>query len=518
MDYKEVRSEIKGGRVDAVLKEVGRAQGIQFLLEALNDKDKRIRVNSIRHLEEMEVVEAVGSLAPLLSDRDQDVQNAAVSALSKIGKQSVISIIWSLETPGSQRENASRVLSNIGPKFISENLEEIKKKDIGSSFHLATFLELYHPDSEIKQRGIDVSSALLSAGMSEFSLKDTANKIFSSLEDPVPEVRERGAQMIGRMAAQPELSILKLTKLLDDASEPVVIAAINSLAMFGEPRVLPNLEKKAKSKSPEIRKAVAANLGKIFSPKAAELLIPLLIDEKEASIVGTADFSLQRLGENAIPALIASFSMGNPRSVDVIFKIGRASIPPLLSVLNSNDENSVKQAQDALIQFSEKSIDPLSQEISRQPSPQLLRNSIPILGQLPGNKPIMILWSLSKDKSNRKLIAANLKESVQAVECLVQNIEELDERAIEGISAILMQLPVEMAVEPLILGFSTAPTKYHNFLINLLQNLGEKAILSRFKDMAKSSPEEAKALLLALCGIEEFQNICKKGRKSLKIR
>ncbi len=518
MDYKQARSEIKGGRVDDVLKVVGRAQGVKFLLDALNDKDKRIRVASIHHLEKLEVIEAVGGLIPLLSDRDQEVQDAAVNALSKIGGHSVISIIWGLETPGSQRENASRVLSNIGPKLISENLEEIKKTNIGSSFHLATFLELYHPDSGIKQTGIDVSSALLSAGMSELSLKNTANKIFSSLEDPAPEVRERGAQMIGRMTALPEISILKLTKLLDDVSEPVAIAAINSLAMFGEPRVLPNLEKKAKSKSPEIRKAVAANLGKIYNPKAAELLIPLLIDEKDTSVIGTADFSLQRLGEHAIPALIASFSKGNPRSADVTFKIGRASIPSLLVVLNSKDETSVKQAQEALIQFSEKIIEPLSQEISRQPSPQFLRNSIPLLGQLPGDQPIMILWSLSKDKSNRKLISANLKENVQAVECLVRNIEEFDEGMIEGISGILVQLPVEMTVEPLILGFSTVPTKYHNLLINLLQSLGDKTILSRFKDLAKSSPEEARALLLALCGIEEFQKICKKGRKSLKIR
>ncbi|MFW9914976.1 MAG: HEAT repeat domain-containing protein [Candidatus Thorarchaeota archaeon] len=518
MDYKEVRSEIKGGRVDDVLKGAGRAQGIQFLLEALKDKDKRIRVNSIHHLEKLEVIEAVGGLVPLLSDRDQDVQNAAVSALSKIGKHSIISIIWALETPGSQRENASKVLSNIGPKLISENLEEIRNTNIGSCFHLATFLELYHPDSEIKQTGIDVSSALLSAGMSNLSLKDTANKIFSSLEDAAPEVRERGAQMIGRMAVLPEISILKLTKLLDDPSEPVVIAAIKSLAMFGEPRVLPNLEKKSKSKSPEIRKAVAANLGKIYNPKAAELLIPLLIDEKNTSVIGTADFSLQRLGENAIPALIESFSKGNPLSADVAFKIGRASIPSLLAVLDSKDETSVKQAQDALIQFSERTIAPLSQEISRQPSPQFIRNSIPLLGQLPGDQPIIILWSLSKDKSNRKLIAANLKENAQAVECLVHNIEEFDESMIEGISAILMQLPAEMIVEPLILGFSTAPTKYHNFLINLLQRIGEKTILSRFKDMAKISPEEARALLLALCGIEEFQKICKKGRKTLKIR
>lgn len=518
MDYKEVRSEIKGGRVDDVLKVVGRAQGIKFLLDALNDKDKRIRVNSIRHLEKIEVIEAVGGLIPLLSDRDQDIQNATISALSKIGIHSAISIIWSLETPGSQRENAARVLSNIGPKSISKNLEETRKTNVGSSYHLATFLELYHPDSEIKQTGIDISSALLSAGMSELSLKNTANKIFSSLEDPAPEVRERGAQMIGRMAALPEISILKLTKLLDDASEPVVVAAINSLAMFGEPRVLPNLEKKSKSKSPEIRKAVAANLGKIYNPKAAELLIPLLIDENDTSVIGTADFSLQRLGEHAIPALIASFSKGNPRSADVTFKIGRASIPLLIAVLNSKDENSVKQAQDALFKFSEKIIAPLLQEINRQPSPQFLRNVIPLLSQLPGDQPIITLWSLSKDKSNRKLIAANLKENVQAVECLVHNIEEFDESMIEGISAILMQLSVEMTVEPLILGFSVVPTKYHKLLISLLQALGDKTILSRFKNLAKSRPEEARAMLLALCGIEDFQKICKKGRKSLKIR
>ncbi|MFX0117713.1 MAG: HEAT repeat domain-containing protein [Candidatus Hodarchaeota archaeon] len=518
MDYKEIRSEIKKDRINEVLKVAGRDQGVKLLLDALNDKDKTIRLNTIRYFELMEVVEAIGGLVPLLGDRDEDIRNATVSALSKIGKLSLVSIIWSLETPGIQRENASQVLSNIGPEIIAEKLEGTRKTNIGSSFHLATFLELYHPDKDIKQTGLDISSALLSAGVSPLVMKDTANKIFDSLEDPAPGVRERSAQMIGRMAVLPEISILKLTRLLDDVSDPVVVAAISSLAMFGEPRVLPSLEKKAKSKSPQIRKAIATNLGKIYNPRAAELLIPLLIDENDPTVVEAADLSLQRLGEHAIPALIRSLSKGDSHSADILVKIGRASIPYLIEVLDSKNPNSIHQAQIALAKFAEKSIPLLSQKITGQISPIFLKNVIPLLCELPGEGPIRILWSLSKDVSNRKLIAASLEANVPtAVECLVKNIEGFDESMIEGISAILAQLPSEMTVEPLILGFSAIPTMYHERLITFLHVIGEKSVLSRLKNIAKTRPEEARALLLGLCGMEDFEKLCKKGKKSLRI-
>jgi HEAT repeat protein len=518
MDYKEIRSEIKKGRINEVLKEADRSQGVKFLLEALHDKDKTIRINAVRYSEEMEVTEAIGGLVPLLGDRDEDIRNATVSALSKIGKLSLVSIIWSLETPGIQRENASKVLSNIGPEIITKKLEGTRKTNIGSSFHLATFLELYHPDNEIKQAGLDISSALLSAGVSPLVMKDTANKIFASLEDPAPGVRERSAQMIGRMAVLPEISILKLTRLLDDVSDDVVAAAISSLAMFGEARVLPSLEKKARSKSPKIRKSVASNLGKIYNSRAAEILIPLLIDESDPAVIEAAEFSLQRLGEHAIPALIMSLSKGDPRSADVLVKIGRASISPLIEVLESKNANSIHQAQVALARFAEKSVPLLSQKIAGQFSPIFLRNVIPLLCQLPGEEPIKLLWSLSKDNSNRKLISASLEANVPtAVECLVQNIRGFDESVLEGISVILAKLPPEMTVEPLILGFSTIPPTYHERLVTFLYTIGEKTILSRLKNIAKTRPEEARALLLGLCGMDKFEKLCKKGKKSLKI-
>ncbi|MHA2232234.1 MAG: hypothetical protein ACXAB4_07070, partial [Candidatus Hodarchaeales archaeon] len=214
----------------------------------------------------------------------------------------------------------------------------------------------------------------------------------------------------------------------------------------------------------------------------------------------------------------ASLSKGNPRSAAALEKIGRSSIPYLIDSLISKNSNTIQQASDLLTRFSEDTIPPLVQKIENQVPPLFLKNTIPLLCRLPGEQPIKVLWSLSNDKSERKLIAASMRNEVPtAVDCLVKNIEEFEESLIESISEVLVQLPSEMTVEPLILGFSTAPEEYHARLITLLCSLGDKAILSRLKILTKSKPEEAKALLLALCGMKEFQKVCNKGKKSLKI-
>ena len=519
MEYKEARNIIKNQDTNELVSAVGRAKAIQFLQKALRDKDKSTRLEAIRNLGKQRATQAIGDLLPFLRDNDQEIQSAVIETLSRFGKLSVVSLIWCLEASALQRQNASLALSNIGPELIGEVLQETRRVNVGSSFHLATFLELYHSDERVRQAGIDVSSALLSEGVSPLVMKNTASKIFTSLRDDSTTVRERGSKMIGRMGVSPDISIMKLTELLDDPSESVQCAAIGGIAMFGEPSVLPNLAKKAKSKSSEVRKAVAFALGKIYTSDSAILLIPLLLEKNKTGVIEAADISLQRLGRHSLAPLISSLSIGDSRSADAIAKIGRSVIPHLIESLNSKDANTVRQVQELLAKFGEDSIIPIQQKLAGEVSLTFKRNLIPLLCRLPGVQPISILWSLSQDGSTRKLLVITL-ESIgsEAIEYLVNNIEHIDRSKIKLISEIITKLPPKMTVGPLIIGFSALHAmQCQDVLIRFLVATGDKAILTWLTDLTRSKPEEARAYLLALCGRSDFNKLCKKGRKRLKI-
>ncbi len=519
MEYKEAKNHIKNQTIEQMIESAGQTTGYTFLEQALTDKDKSVRLNTIQFMGEKILTQSLGNLIPFLGERDRDIQEATIKTLSKMGALAVVSLIWSLETPDLQRNNAASVLLEIGPQIIQDILDQTRASNVGSSFHLATFLELYHPDEDIRQSGINISSPLLSAGISPLVMKDTANKIFNSLRDNDPNVRARGARMIGRLGVSPDLSIVNLTKLLDDESEQVQIAALGSLAMFGESRTLPFFEKKTQSKSANVRKATATGLGKIYNADSAKILVPLYLSDNKSGVIEAADISLQRLGEHALPALIQSLSQGNPRSVEIITKIGRSSIPQLIEALESKSMETINLTYKILIEFADDSIINIQEKVQNEVSQIFVRNLLPLLPKLPGEVPIHIVWFKLISKGSVKQIIETITEfGERSISYLVKMISNLEPNLIEPTCEVLSKLPLEITVEPLIMGFSSITEPETEIVIKFLKAIGEKSVLNRLKELAKENPEEAKILLLGICGVKEFEKLCTKGRKALKMK
>jgi HEAT repeat protein len=127
-------------------------------------------------------------------------------------------------------------------------------------------------------------------------------------------VREKGAQLLGKLGPLAKAAVPELLRALGDPDMTVATTAAGALSKIGEPAV-PGLIAATTSTNQITRHMAVFALGEIGS--SARESIPALISRLEDSypfVQSSASWSLAQMGSNAVAPLIEATTSENPRT------------------------------------------------------------------------------------------------------------------------------------------------------------------------------------------------------------
>ncbi|GAB4490567.1 MAG: HEAT repeat domain-containing protein [Thermodesulfovibrionales bacterium] len=263
-DVKKALVFIGGDRPESLLKlfETDNAHQLRFICEVagmvpspvfydtfatlLANEDGHVRAIAARSIAKLKDARSVPTLCGMLTDPYEDVQEAAVDALTFQKDLLPVSGLRGMLKAGNAvlRRNAARVLGKIGAAGAVD--------DLG------------------------------------FALKDENTRVRKAGVEALSQIRTAEA-------------VRYLTHALTDEDPDIRISATLSLGSIGGPGVLDSLAILATDPDNFVRVAAARALGMLKDPSAVEILVPLL-DDRSGFVVTTAIESLQALGGAAAQA------------------------------------------------------------------------------------------------------------------------------------------------------------------------------------------------------------------------
>jgi len=304
-----------------ILGKVGGNRAVEELIKYVDDPDRDVRSAVTTALGEIGNNQAIEFLKKSLKSPKKEVRHRSVEVLGKFGEEIVESLVESLSDDyWYVRDAACQALARLGKKVIPylENVYSTGNEDIRISAIKA-----------LAAIGSDAMSQLIKA------LADKYEPICHKAADAIIKI---GPSVIDQLLAvyRKESSSLQVRHWI--------------IYIFGqiEPggaghKVLPYIVEALKSNDIIIRYAAACALKNFKSSKVVSILIELLSDIHE-EIREKAMDNLIGMPKESIPALIGSFNHENwiirKNTAIALGKIGRESIPHLLKVLQSGDEDS----------------------------------------------------------------------------------------------------------------------------------------------------------------------------------
>ncbi len=300
--------------------------------------------------------------------------------------QDVQSLIADLNKQGRERLQAIKSLADLGPKaspavpklfkFFSESDEDLRLNAaialgrIGKASVKTLTKGLSSDDADVRFYSVWALSWVGPPG------KGAAPSVVKLLADENAEVRRKAAYTLGRIAPEPKAVVQHLIKALADKETAVSQAAANSLPKFGKAAV-PALVKALKKDGPS-KKYAAQSLGKIGAE--AKEAIP---DLKEMLFKSDPDIS--RIAANTLA------------------KIGRDSIPVLMTAAKSDNQTMRSQAVLALQQIGVPAVPHIVDLLDKKYAVDVRRQAAQLLGGMQVNDKMVVLglaYAL-KDKDNQ---------------------------------------------------------------------------------------------------------------------
>lgn len=393
--------QIMGGRALTLLPTLEQANFREYLLAALSDEDEEIQDKAISGLVFMQVPEAADPIIQLAAkldfdeDDQQDRLEIIAKALAEIGSMQALKkalysgepakIFLAIRTlrlcPGPE---SSELLRSFFP-HQDRNLQRTiidALMQVGSEQDAGFFLDLLtdHNDGHVLKQSLRFLAR--TGKQPEF-----ADKIFSLLEHPYPDVREAALEtciavgdqnMMARfqqMFASPDpgkrtMAVLGLGNLgcadhmdllkraLEDESPAVRKAALEaSIKLCGlTPEVLALVSQRLQDEEREVRLALISLIGECDSNQVD--VVPLL----KMALTDNYDWvrvrAVEALGEkrvrDAIPDLAPMLEQGSQLiALKVIWALGRiggkAAFQILMDALNSDDPELINAAEEAIV-------------------------------------------------------------------------------------------------------------------------------------------------------------------------
>jgi len=233
----------------------------------LSDGDGHVRASAAIGLSRLENLAAIQVIKKLLSDPYEDVQEAAVSALSNLREGIDVEefIGYLKHRDPAMRRNAALLLGAMG---------------VESSVNALGFA--------LKDEDVSVRQAVIEA-LSSMKTDDSVRYLILGLTDENPHIRASAALSLGSIGGEEVLEPLFL--LLSDSDDTVKVSAIRSLGMRGERKAVKALVSMLADHNGFVVTAALESLGTLGGDEARDALMKML-DSEDKEIRRTAIRSL----------------------------------------------------------------------------------------------------------------------------------------------------------------------------------------------------------------------------------
>lgn len=287
--------------------------GMPLLREGLRDASPALRRTAVTAAARMEGAELVDDITPLLDDDDQDVQHAAIEALTQLAPEArdrVERLALSLadtDLPESRR-NAAILLGALNDAdkltlLAKDEDAEVRKSALYALAGVRPAPAATHFAMALVDEDPDVRIAAATA-LGEAGGEAALESLLLSLMDDDPWVRCSVIRALVKVGG--ERAHAAISPLLDSLDGIVVIAALEALVEIGEGVSPETLEKALANPDEEVVKAaidILAQKGKDWVARYQErLLAHPHWDVRRAYVSVMADI----LGKDAVPHLLGA--------------------------------------------------------------------------------------------------------------------------------------------------------------------------------------------------------------------
>ena len=224
-------------------------------------------------------------------------------------------------------------------------LQGLKDKDPAQADRALRALKRLGPDAigEIARQGLSSDSAAVRAGSAEaiglIGHRDGLDPLFDALADREAEVRAAAARALkpvldGEAAAARDKAVKRLLDMLRLVDKPRD-GAVLALGWLGEARAAPEIRGLVEAiNAPIVRRAAAAALGLMGDKDGLDLLIKIVLEDRDAEVRAAAAFSLAQLGDpKAVPPLLKSFERFPQERARLVGPLSRFRDPKVVAAL-----------------------------------------------------------------------------------------------------------------------------------------------------------------------------------------
>ncbi len=406
---------------------------LNYFIQALNDDNKDIRLNSVSILGNSKSETVVEPLIKLLNDKDSDIRASAIGALGEIGNKKAIEPIRNMLNDENYRviREAMRVLGDFkDAKSVDAiiNIMEDKYKYVKFNTELAL--------SKIGEPAVD--------------------PLIKNLKNKNTRIREASAIALGYI--KDEKALEPLIEALKDEDANVKWRAREALKALGDERaVIPLIQIFKEEKNSHSASGIVKLIGNFKTEESFEFLIKCLKGE-----YGDFEFpaieALSLLGDSrAVMDLISKLNHSKywvrREVVKLLGKIGDKRVVQILIDKIKNEHYEVRSAiVDALASIGKPAVEPLIQELTDSDYRVRLR-TISILGRIGDKSAIEPIVQCLKDDElsvrREAIIALGKIGDKRTIEIIVQQLKDKEKRIKESAVEALGEIGDLTALNPL---------------------------------------------------------------------
>ncbi|HXU69135.1 MAG TPA: HEAT repeat domain-containing protein [Polyangia bacterium] len=314
-----------------------------LLLLALGDADADVRAHAADSLGRHHVLEAVPRLVGALGDPDAHLRASAAEALG---------VLLGGSGAGEPTKDAVRAV---------ETLE----RALGDGEH------------EVRE------AAVVALGRLPPTLgKRTAVALTGRLDDEAAGVRQRAAEVLGRM--REARAVVPLLSRLADPTREVRAAALDALAAMGDARAVPAIVRMLKDPAEDVRAEAVSALGRLQAKGAVGPLVEVLQRGPSDALRARAAFALGQIGTaDSVEALVAALDHDELQAAakEALVRVGARAVAPLCAHLGDAKPDRAGLYVDLLRELGQASATPaLLDELGRGRLPE--ENVVDALGAM----------------------------------------------------------------------------------------------------------------------------------------
>lgn len=333
----------------SILGETGGDISIKHLINALRNKEWRIRVRAVRSLGKMKIPKSVEPLIEILSEKDPQLKKSALDALMEIGDKRAAAPILNLLKDEDMiiRQKAVDCINQLGDAQIIPQVLQLMRD----------------PDTNTRRCAVEIIN----------KMKDpkTGEGLVKAMKDSDWWVRNIAIDALAIIKGENTINIL--IAMLNDSDENIRRSAVEFFNKVSDASAVGPLIGLLQDKDWWVREKAVTALGRLKDPRAIKPLIGLSGDEEIKHIIPGA---LAKIGGKEVISPILDFLRDSQKQVRIEAIIaltnfkGSEIVSGLKEALLDSEEDVKSEASKALKKITGKIFKGKERKPAEGPSPR----------------------------------------------------------------------------------------------------------------------------------------------------